>query len=72
MAGLSQRRAENILNYVVGKTATPTLPTTYLALFTAVGTDSGTGATTVYDVGHSTFSISTMTSDAYIWAWRVN
>jgi hypothetical protein len=47
MTGLTQFSSENVLNYIVGKTATPALPTTFLALFTAVGTDSGTGFTEV-------------------------
>ena len=47
MTGLTAYTAQNVLNYVVGKTAMPTLPTTYLALFTAVGTDDGTGFTEV-------------------------
>jgi hypothetical protein len=47
MTGLTDYSAQNALNYIVGKTAMPTLPTTYLALFTAVGTDGGTGFTEV-------------------------
>jgi len=47
MTGLTDYSADNVLNYIVGKTAMPTLPTTYLALFTAVGTDGGTGFTEV-------------------------
>lgn len=47
MTGLTDYSADNVLNYIVGKTATPTLPTTYLALFTTVGTDAGTGFTEV-------------------------
>jgi hypothetical protein len=47
MTGLTSYSAENVLNYIVGKTAMPTLPTGHLALFTAVGTDAGTGFTEV-------------------------
>ncbi len=47
MSGLSDYSAQNFLNYIVGKTAVPTLPTAYLALFTAVGTDANTGFTEV-------------------------
>jgi hypothetical protein len=47
MTGLTDYSADNVLNYIVGKTAMPSLPTTYLALFTAIGTDAGTGFTEV-------------------------
>lgn len=47
MSGLSDYSAQNFLNYIVGKTAVPTLPTVYVALFTAVGVDAGTGFTEV-------------------------
>lgn len=47
MTGFSDYSAQNGLNYVVGKTAMPTLPAVYVALFTAVGTDAGTGFTEV-------------------------
>ena len=47
MTGFSDYSAQNGLNYIVGKTAMPTLPTVYIALFTAVGTDAGTGFTEV-------------------------
>ena len=45
MTGLSTYTAKNVLDYVVGKTAMPALPATYLALFTAVGSDDGSGFT---------------------------
>lgn len=47
MTGLTDYSADNLLNYIVGKTAVPTLPTAFVALFTAVGTDAGTGFTEV-------------------------
>ena len=47
MTGLSTYTAQNLLNYVVGKTAVPTLPTAYVALFTVAGADDGTGFTEV-------------------------
>ncbi|MDB5607788.1 MAG: hypothetical protein JWP25_4688 [Bradyrhizobium sp.] len=47
MTGFTDYSAQNSLNYIVGKTAMPTLPTVYVALFTAVGTDAGTGFTEV-------------------------
>lgn len=47
MTGFSDYSAQNGLNYIVGKTAVPTLPTVSVALFTAVGTDAGTGFTEV-------------------------
>jgi hypothetical protein len=53
MTGLTEFSAQNVLNYIVGKTAMPTLPTTFLALFTAVGTDAGTGFTEVSAGGYA-------------------
>jgi hypothetical protein len=47
MSGLTDYEAQNLLNYVVGKTAMPATPTVSVALFTAVGTDAGTGFTEV-------------------------
>ena len=47
MTGFSDYSAQNSLNYIVGKTAMPALPTVYVALFTAVGSDAGTGFTEV-------------------------
>ena len=47
MTGFTDRTSQGILNHIVGKTALYTLPTTYVALFTAVGTDAGTGFTEV-------------------------
>jgi hypothetical protein len=43
MAGLSTYSAVNLLAYISGKTAMPTLPTAYLALFTVAPTDAGGG-----------------------------
>ena len=45
MTGFTDRTAQAVLAHVVGKTAIFTLPTVYVALFTAVGTDAGTGFT---------------------------
>jgi hypothetical protein len=47
MTGMTDYSADNWLAYIVGKTAIPSLPTAYVALFTAVGTDAGTGFTEV-------------------------
>lgn len=47
MTGMTNYSADNWLGYITGKTAMPTLPTAYIALFTAVGTDAGTGFTEV-------------------------
>ncbi|WP_407146250.1 hypothetical protein [Bradyrhizobium sp. ORS 86] len=47
MTGLTNYSADNVLNYVTGQTAMPALPAVYMALFTAVGTDAGTGFTEV-------------------------
>jgi hypothetical protein len=45
MAGKSDYLARRELEFAVGKTAMPTLPTAYLALFTAMPADDGTGGT---------------------------
>ncbi|WP_316227832.1 hypothetical protein [Bradyrhizobium sp. SZCCHNR3015] len=47
MTGLSNYSAFSFLNYITGQAAMPALPAVYLALFTAVGTDAGTGFTEV-------------------------
>lgn len=47
MTGMTDYTADHLLEWVTGKTAFPTLPTVYVALFTAVGTDAGTGFTEV-------------------------
>lgn len=47
MTGMTDYSADNWLAYIVGKTAMPSLPTVYAALFTAVGVDAGTGFTEV-------------------------
>jgi hypothetical protein len=43
MTGFTDRVAQGILNHVVGKTTIFTLPTAYVGLFTATGTDAGSG-----------------------------
>jgi hypothetical protein len=58
MTGLTDYSADNVLNYIVGKTAMPSLPTTYLALFTAVGGDSGSGFTEVSGNNYSRVALS--------------
>lgn len=47
MTGLSHYTANKLLDWLRGKTAMPTLPTVYVALFTAVPADDGTGGTEV-------------------------
>src|ERR1700759_4454807 len=47
MTGFSDYTAQNVLNYVTGQLIVPALPSLFLALFTAVGTDAGTGFTEV-------------------------
>src|ERR1700747_1140826 len=47
MTGFTDRVSQGILNHIVGKTAIFTLPTVYVALFTAVGSDAGSGFTEV-------------------------
>lgn len=47
MVGLSNYSAFNVLDYLTGQGNMPALPSLFLALFTAVGTDAGTGFTEV-------------------------
>jgi hypothetical protein len=47
MTGFTDRTSQGILGHLVGKTAIYSLPTTYVALFTSVGSDAGTGFTEV-------------------------
>jgi hypothetical protein len=47
MAGDSDYTAQNEIDWKTGKDAMPALPTVYLALLTAVGSDDGTGFTEV-------------------------
>lgn len=47
MTGKSNYSANNDLNYFTGQIPMPALPAVYLALFTVVGTDAGTGFTEV-------------------------
>ena len=47
MTGLSNYAADNALNYLTGQIPMPSMPSVYMALFTAVGTDAGTGFTEV-------------------------
>lgn len=47
-AGMSDYSAQNVLNYLTGQLAVPTLPSVWLALFTTAPTsDAGTGGTEV-------------------------
>jgi hypothetical protein len=47
MTGLTNYSADNQLNYITGQIPMPALPAIFLALFTGVGTDAGTGFTEV-------------------------
>ena len=47
MTGFTDYWARQVLNHSTGKTAIASLPTVYMGLFTAVGTDAGTGFTEV-------------------------
>lgn len=53
MTGLTDYTAKNMLNYVSGQIPEPTLPSVWLALFTAVGSDAGTGFTEVAGNGYA-------------------
>jgi hypothetical protein len=47
MTGFTDYTAKKVLDHIVGKTDMGSLPTGYIALFTAVGSDDGTGFTEV-------------------------
>lgn len=47
MAGFTDYVAQGVLNHITGKTALFALPTAYVGLFTAVGSDAGSGFTEV-------------------------
>jgi hypothetical protein len=47
MTGLTNYTAFNLLDWLTGQDPEPALPSVWLALFTAVGTDAGTGFTEV-------------------------
>jgi hypothetical protein len=47
MTGFTDRTAQGILQHLTGKVAIFAMPTAYVALFTAVGIDAGTGFTEV-------------------------
>jgi hypothetical protein len=47
MTGLTDYTANNLLNWLTGGVAQPALPSVWIALYTAVGIDAGTGFTEV-------------------------
>lgn len=51
MSGLTDYVSKNALNWLSGQIPSPSLPAVWLALFTAVGTDAGTGFTEVSAAG---------------------
>ena len=53
MTGFSNYTAQGILNHITGKSAIFSIPTAYAALFTAVGTDAGSGFTEVSGNGYT-------------------
>jgi hypothetical protein len=53
MAGFSDYVSQAVLNHIVGKTPIFTLPQAFIALFTAVGSDSGSGFTEVIGGGYA-------------------
>ena len=52
MTGLTNYTSDNLLNYLTGQIPEASLPSVYMALFTAVGTDAGTGFTEVSGGGY--------------------
>lgn len=68
MTGMTTYSAQNWLKYISGSAAMPALPTSgevWVALFTAVGTDAGTGFTEVS--GGSYARVSTGSSGSAAW-----
>lgn len=63
MAGMSDYLAQKTLDHVVGKTSF-TMPTTYVALFTAAPTDAGTGGTEISGGGYARVTTSGATWNA--------
>lgn len=61
MTGFTDRTARGFLDYITGRAALPSMPTAYVALFTAVGSDAGTGFTEVS--GGSYARVATATGD---------
>jgi hypothetical protein len=53
MTGFTDRTAQAVLNHLVGKTAIFAMPQAFVALFTAVGADSGLGFTEVVGGGYA-------------------
>lgn len=53
MTGLANYSADNLLNYLTGSVPMPALPAAWMALFTAVGTDAGSGFTEVSGNGYA-------------------
>jgi hypothetical protein len=53
LTGFSDHTAQGILNHITGKSAIFTEPTAYVALFTGVGTDAGSGFTEVSGSGYT-------------------
>ena len=53
MTGFTNFSGDNLLNYTTGQVPMPTLPGVFLALFTAVGTDAGTGFTEASGGGYA-------------------
>jgi hypothetical protein len=61
MSGFTDRVSQGILNHITGKSAIFSIPTAYVALFTGVGTDAGSGFTEVS--GGSYARVSTAAGD---------
>lgn len=64
MTGLTDRSAQGLLGHITGKAAIFTEPTAYVALFTAVGSDAGTGFTEVSGGSYARVATSTSTWNA--------
>jgi hypothetical protein len=57
MTGMSNYSADATLGWITGQVAMPVLPSVWMALFTAVGTDAGTGFTEVSGSNYSRVQI---------------
>lgn len=72
MTGFTNYAADNSLNYFSGQIPMPSLPSVFLALFTLVGTDAGTGFTEVSGGAYARVQIAGALAAAASWTTSVS
>lgn len=72
MTGLTNYAANNLLNYLTGQIPEPSLPAVFLGLFTAVGSDSGSGFTEVSSAGTAYARVQVAGSIAAAGSWTTS